>query len=508
MQAYTRFMVSIIFFVSLSLHAQIRLPAIISDNMILQQHSTVALWGWAKAGEKITISPGWTTKSTQVKTGDDGKWMAHVATTEHGGPYTIRFKGSNLIEVKNVLLGEVWLASGQSNMEFFIGKMPNPSYNGVINHDEVMADANHPDIRTIDVPNKVSDEPLSDFIAEWKPCTATTVDTFSAVAYFFARAINKTTGYPVGIINATWGGTPAESWTNKEVLQHDSDLNVILTRYQKQVEDFPAANERYKAALDKWRSDTSKSKGAAPAAPIGPTNSKSPYKLYDGMIVPIEPYTIKGVIWYQGESNADRAWQYRKLFPAMINNWRKDWNDPNLPFYFVQISPHRSQNAEIRDAQFYVYRNVPNTGMAVTTDNGDSLNIHPRNKQLVGERLALWALRNQYGKNDLVVSGPLYRSMKIEGNRIRLHFNYDKGMKAKDGPLTEFTIAGEDGNFVPAQAIIDGHTVLVWSEAVPHPKNVRFAWRNIPRPNFYNGAGLPASPFRTDQYKLKTQGLN
>ncbi|MFL5742271.1 MAG: sialate O-acetylesterase [Flavisolibacter sp.] len=504
----TRFIAFIFFITPLSLHAQIRLPSIISDNMILQQHSRVALWGWAEPGENITISPGWSSKPVEVKTGSDGKWMTKLSTPGHGGPYTIRFKGTNVIEVKNVLLGEVWLASGQSNMEFFIGKMPNPSYNGVINHDEVMADANHSDIRTIDVPNKVSDEPLNDFAAVWKLCTPATVDTFSAVAYFFARAINKATGYPVGIINATWGGTPAESWTKKDVLQNDSDLQVILTRYQKQVEEFPAANEKYRAALDKWRSDSSKTKGSAPAVPMGPANNKSPYKLYNGMIRPIEPYTIRGVIWYQGESNADRAWQYRKLFPAMINNWRKDWSNPTLPFYFVQISPHRSQNPEIRDAQFYVYKTVPNTGMAVTTDNGDSLNIHPRNKQLVGERLSLWALRNEYGKKDLVVSGPLYRSMNIEGDRIRLHFDFDKGLKAKEGELTEFTIAGDDGNFVPAHAIIDGHTILVWSETVPHPKNVRFAWRNIPRPNFYNAAGLPASPFRTDQYKLTTQGIN
>jgi sialate O-acetylesterase len=226
------------------------------------------------------------------------------------------------------------------------------------------------------------------------------------------------------------------------------------------------------------------------------------------MIVPIEPYTIKGVIWYQGENNAQRAFQYRKLFPAMINNWRSDWKNPKLPFYFVQISPHRSQNPEIRDAQFYVYRHVPYTGMAVTTDNGDSLNIHPRNKELVGKRLSLWAMRNEYGKKNIIVSGPLYRSMKIEGNKIRISFDFDKGLIAKNGELTEFTIAGDDQNFVSANAKIEGSTIVVWSDAVKNPKAVRFAWRNIPRPNLYNGAGLPASPFRTDNWITPTQGKN
>lgn len=495
--------------------AQIKLPAIISDNMVLQQNSKVALWGWAGPGEKITITNNWNNKTTSVRTDASGKWLTYIATTKAGGPYQLTFKASNTITVNNILLGEVWLASGQSNMEFFIGKMRNPSYNGVINHDEVMKDADHSDIRTIDVANKVADEPQTDFKGEWKLCSTNTVDTFSAVAYFFAREINKATGFPVGIINATWGGTPAESWTKKEVLQSDPDLNQILVRYQKALDVFPEENEKYRTAFAKWRADTSKAKGPAPRAPMGPTHNQSPYKLYNGMIVPIEPYTIKGVIWYQGENNAGRAFQYRKLFPAMINNWRSDWKNPKLPFYFVQISPHRSQNPEIRDAQLYVYHHVPYTGMAVTTDNGDSLNIHPRNKELVGKRLSLWALYNDYGKKNIIVSGPLYKSMKIEGDKIRIRFDYDKGLIAKDGALKEFTIAGDDQNFVPANAKIvqgtpsgEGNTVVVWSDAVKNPKAVRFAWKNVPHPNLYNEAGLPASPFRTDDWKLVTEGKN
>ena len=508
MNSFYKSFLFLVFFMPFFSGAQIKLPAIISDNMILQQNAKVALWGWAQPGEKVSITATWSNKSISVTTAASGKWLTYVNTIKAGGPYQLTFKASNSVVVKNILLGEVWLASGQSNMEFFVGKTSSASYTGVINHDDVMKDAEHPDIRTIDVPNKVADEPQTDFKGEWKLCSARTVDSFSAVAYFFAKEINKATGFPVGIINSTWGGTPAESWTKRQVLQSDADLNEILVRYQKALDVFPEENEKYQATLAKWRQDTSKAKGAAPAAPMGPTHNKSPYKLYNGMIVPIEPYAIKGVIWYQGESNADRAFQYRKLFPTMISNWRSDWNNSKLPFYFVQISPHRSQNPEIRDAQLYVYRHTAYTGIAVTTDNGDSLDIHPRNKELVGKRLALWALRNEYGKKNIVVSGPLYKSMKIEGNKIRISFDFDKVLVAKDGELKEFTIAGEDQQFVPANAKIEGNTIVVWNDGVKNPKAVRFAWLNVPHPNLYNGADLPASPFRTDNWKLTTEGKN
>lgn len=490
------------------LSAQVKLPAIISDNMILQQNTKAALWGWAAPGEEITITNNWNKKSSTVVADASGKWQTTVTTTKAGGPYKLTFTASNTLEVNNILFGEVWLASGQSNMEFFVGKTPNPSYTGIHNYDEVIKDAEHPYIRQIDVPNKVADDPQFDFKGVWKMCTAKTIDTFSAVAFFFAREVNKATGFPVGIINATWGGTPAESWTKKEVLQRDADFLPILERYQKAMEVFPAENEKYKVTLAKWREDTSKTKGAAPRGPMGPTHNHSPAKLYNGMIVPVQPYTVRGFIWYQGESNADRAFQYRRLFPAMIANWRSDWKNEKLPFYFVQISPHRSQNPEIRDAQLHVYRTTPFTGMAVTTDNGDSLDIHPRNKELVGKRLSLWALRNEYGKKDIVTSGPLYKEHKVEADKIRVSFDFAAGLVAKGGELTEFTIAGDDQKFVPAKAKIEGNTVVVWSEEVKQPKALRFAWRNIPKPNLYNAAGLPASPFRTDNWKLTTQDKN
>jgi sialate O-acetylesterase len=239
---------------------------------------------------------------------------------------------------------------------------------------------------------------------------------------------------------------------------------------------------------------------------MGPKHHKSPYKLYNAMIAPLIPYTIKGAIWYQGESNADRAYQYRKLFPAMINHWRKDWGH-QFPFYFAQIAPHRSQGPEIREAQLMTMLSLPETGMAVLTDAGDSLDIHPRNKQVVGERLARWALAKDYGMDSIVYSGPVYKSMQLRGDTILLEFDYvNGGLVAKDGSLKEFTIAAADRQFVPAQASISGDTILVWSAQVKEPVAVRFAWKRIPEPNLYNKAGLPASPFRTDEWEGETFG--
>jgi sialate O-acetylesterase len=473
--------------------------------MVLQQKSRVALWGWADSGEKISIATSWNKKVTTVTAGNNGKWMTSVETTKAGGPYTITFKGSNEIKVENVLLGEVWLASGQSNMEFFMAKTRSSSYTGVPDYEQEIKNANYPMIRQIDVANKNAGEPQDNFKGDWKVCSPQTADTFSAVAYYFARKVQEATGFPVGIINATWGGTAIESWMKKEALAADSNFSILVNRYEDDVKKYPEALADYKLAEDKWKLDSTAKK---PVAPVKPNPDKAPVRLYNGMIAPLVPYTLKGIIWYQGENNAPRAYQYRKLFPAMINSWRSDFKNASLPFYFVQISPHRSQHPELREAQLLTYRTVAHTGMAVTTDNGDSLDIHPRNKKLVGERLGLWALYNEYGKKNIVFSGPVYKSMKQEGNKIRISFDFvDGGLVSNDGqPLKEFTIAGDDQRFVPARAEINGNDILVWSDEVTKPISVRFAWRNIPKPNLFNKAGLPASPFRTDNWKGETEG--
>lgn len=474
--------VCISFFVQPRAFANVSLPALLTDHMVLQQKTSINLWGWADPGEEVVIVPSWDQKKYTVKADAKGNWLLKVKTLAAGGPYHISFQGKNLIDITDVYLGEVWLCSGQSNMSFTVAKDSSSSWsNGVINAEETIQKANVPLIRMFTVSRKVGQQPMDNVLGSWVVCSPQTVGRFSAVGYFFGRDIYDHINVPIGLISSNWGGTPAESWTRKEVLEKDADLNQILKRYNEGV-----AKET-----------------------LSSTSNKSPYKLYNAMIHPISSYTIKGVIWYQGESNAERAYQYRKLFPALVNSWRDEWKQGDFPFYFVQISPHKSQNPEIREAQLFSMQQLKNTGMVVTTDNGDSSNIHPRNKELVGKRLALWALNKNYGMPDVVASGPIYKSMKVEGDKIRIYFDLPgKSALAWHGDLKEFTIAGEDQVFKLAHVTADQHSVLVWSDEIKSPVAVRFAWRNIPRPNLYNAAGLPASPFRTDNWKTPTQGLN
>lgn len=497
--------------------ANIKLPSVIADGMVLQQRSKVTLWGWASPGEKVQVEATWSKTAFSIVADKKGNWQIAIPTPAASKiAYGLTFKGGNTIEVKNVLIGEVWLCSGQSNMKFTIAKGPASWETGVNDYEAEVAKINNPYIREYTVKDAVSDTLMHDTQGEWQEANPTNARLFSAVAYYYAREIYAKTGFPIGLIASTWGGTPAEAWTKKEVLRSDADLNAILVRYDKALQTYPQEMKDYPAALEKWKQDTAAARLAntkapkAPAKPADPmTNSKSPYKLYNGMIAPIINYTIKGVIWYQGETNADHAYQYRKLFPAMIKSWREDHHDANLPFYFVQISPHYTQNAEIRESQLLTYRNVPHTGMVVTTDNGDSANIHPRNKEIVGNRLALWPLTHDYGFKGMPYSGPLYKSMKVEGSKIRISFDeVGDGLMAKDGDLKEFTIAGDDHVFHGAQAVIDGNTLVVSSPLVSKPVAVRFAWRSIPVPNLYNKAGLPASPFRTDDWPGITYGKN
>nr|WP_255651168.1 sialate O-acetylesterase [Cesiribacter sp. SM1] len=479
--------------------------------MVLQQQKAVALWGWASPGETVVIQGSWNPAETVTVTADsEGNWKTNIKTAKAGGLYTLTFKGNNTIIINEVLLGEVWLCSGQSNMHFPVAPIENSGWaTGVVNYEQEISGATYPAIRMFTVARKVADTPQQDVEGSWEVSSPQTVGDFSAVAYFFARELHQKTGLPIGLINTSWGGTPAESWTRKEILESDADFVPILTRYQEALEKYPEAMEAHKLALASWQKEAEEKRsrgekpGGAPREPIGPNHNKSPYKLYNAMIAPLIPYTIKGAIWYQGESNADRAYQYRKLFPAMISNWRQDWNQ-EFPFYFAQIAPHRSQRPEIREAQLLTMLSVPKTGMAVLTDAGDSLDIHPQNKQVVGERLALWALAKDYGQK-LSYSGPVYKSMKVKKDKIILKFSHTEGgLVAKDGALKEFTIAGADQNFVPAQARIEGKKVVVWSDSIANPVAVRFGWKRIPAPNLYNGAGLPASPFRTDEWQGET----
>lgn len=442
--------------------AAVKVPAVIGDNLVLQRGQPVPIWGWADKGEAVTVSIAGQTLT--AKTGDDGRWKVVLAKLEVGQPLEMTIKGSSgsAITVRNILVGDVWVCSGQSNMEMYVS--------GCNDAQREIAAAKHPNIRLFTVAAKKAAEPQADCAGQWNECSPATVPGFSAVAYFFGRQLHQDLGVPIGLIGAYWGGTPADLWTSRKALEANPALKSL--------------------------------------AGVGENSF-----LYNGMIAPLIPYAIRGAIWYQGESNQDRAFQYRTLFPAMIANWRADWGQGGFPFGFVQLAPFRynEQNpiwAELCEAQRMTLNASPNTGMAVTTDIGDLKNIHPKNKQDVGRRLALWALAKVYGK-DIVYSGPIYKSMTTEGNKIRLQFDHvGGGLMASNGqPLVDFAIAGADQKFVLAGATIDGASIIVSSGQVAEPVAVRYAWHDDTQPNLANKEGLPASPFRTDTWKGVTEPM-
>jgi len=486
--------------------ADVKLPAVIGDNMVLQQGGKISIWGWADPGEEVMAGVSWHSMKWAVTADKDGKWTFKMNPPKAGGPYEMTISGKNVIEIKNIMVGEVWVCSGQSNMQMAVQSSANA--------EQEIAGADYPKIRLFTVTRKVAEEPQLDCEGSWSECSPETVPGFSAVAYFFGRELHKELNVPVGLIHTSWGGTPAEAWTRREVLEADADFAPILKRYDDAVAKYPQAMEQYKQKLAEWKQAVEKAKAEGkkpprrPRAPFGPGNPHAPAGLYNAMIAPLIPYGIQGAIWYQGESNAGRAYQYRTLFPAMIKNWRDDWGRGKFSFLFVQLAnfmktkpePDESAWAELREAQSMTLA-LPNTGMAVIIDIGDAVDIHPKNKQDVGKRLALWPLAGIYGKK-LVYSGPIYKSMKADGNSIILSFDHaGGGLVAKgDGQLKGFSIAGADRKFVWADAKIEGNTVVVSSEKVSDPVAVRYAWADNPVCNLYNKEGLPATPFRTDDW--------
>ncbi len=489
-----------------SASAAVRLPAVIGSDMVLQQRFEAPLWGWSGPGQTVYVRASWLWTYRQAKAAEDGRWQVVLPTPAAGGPYRITVaEGDGAIVLENILIGEVWVCSGQSNMQWSVSNSNSP--------EQEIANATFPDIRLFHVERKVAETPQQDCQGTWRPCSPETVSGFSAVAYFFGREIHRELKVPVGLIHTSWGGTPSEAWTRREVLNGDNDFKPILERYQKVLDTWEQIQADYQQRIEEWKKVSAQAKSdgtrapAYPGQPYGPGHPHSPGGLYNAMIAPLIPYGIRGAIWYQGESNAGRAYQYRTLFPAMIDNWRSDWKQGEFPFYFVQIAPYKGQTPEIREAQLIALRNTKNTGMAVTMDIGDPEDIHPRNKQDVGKRLALWAMAKTYDYEGIVYSGPLYKGMKVEGDRIRLFFDYaDGGLVAKDGPLTHFIIAEEQGDFVEATAVVDGETVLVSSDQITKPAAVRYGWQNAAEPNLFNKAGLPASPFRTDERPGETYG--
>ena len=486
--------------------ADVKLPAVIGDNMVLQQGGKISIWGWADPNEEVMAGVSWNSMKWAVTADKDGKWAFRMNPPKAGGPYEMTISGKNVIEIKNIMVGEVWVCSGQSNMQMAVQSSANA--------EQEIAGAVYPKIRLFSVTRKVAETQQSDCEGSWTECSPETVPGFSAVAYYFGRHLHKELNVPVGLIHTSWGGTPAEAWTKREVLEADADFAPILKRYDDAVAKYPQAMEQYKQKLAEWKPAVEKAKAEGkkpprrPRAPFGPGNPHAPAGLYNAMIAPLIPYGIQGAIWYQGESNAGRAYQYRTLFPAMIKNWRDDWGRGAFSFIFVQLAnfmevkpePGPSNWAELREAQLMTLA-LPKTGMAVIIDIGEADNIHPRNKQDVGKRLALWSLARTYGKK-LVYYGPVYESMKVDGNRIVLYFDHiGGGLAAKgDEQLKGFAIAGADREFVWADARIEGDTIVVSSEKVSEPVAVRYAWADNPVCNLYNKEGLPATPFRTDDW--------
>lgn len=490
--------------------AEVRIPKIISDNMVLQQKSKVSVWGWAEPNERITVQCNWGKRAVETSADAKGNWMAKIDTPVAGGPYEIKISGKNIILLTNILIGEVWVCSGQSNME-----MPMAGYNygnqRVEDGDNVIKNAKYPNIRLFTVACNSGTEPMADCNGQWLLCGPDVVESFSAVGYFFGLELYKNLNVPIGLINISLGGTAAEAWTGKQAFVGDPELNTL-------VEQFNKIDAEYKLAVAVARTEGK----PIPVHPQAP--HFAPTYLYNGMIAPVMPFTIKGVIWYQGEANSGRAYQYRRLFPAMIENWRSNWGLGDFPFYFVQLAsfgvfrpeesviiekgiPTDDALAELREAQLITMHNVKNTGMAVTIDIGATNTAHPPKKREVGQRLAAWALAKDYGQK-INYCGPIYKKMKIEKGKIRLSFDYVRcGLKVIGDKLDGFAIAGIDKKFVWADAEIDGSTVIVWSDKITNPVAVRYAWAQYPFCNLFDNEGFPASPFRTDDWPGVTDNV-
>ncbi len=451
----------------------LKISRLFSDHMVLQQKEKVNFWGQSFPGEKLTISASW---GKQASTTADaaGNWKLKLSTPNAGGPYTINIKtADSTITIQDVLVGEVWLASGQSNMDIPLKGWP-PG-DTILNSMQEISKADYPNIRLLKVPFGISTTPLDSVGGKWNAASPETAGNFSATAYFYARKLYQELHVPIGIIQSSIGGTPAEAWTSKGYLEKIGDFNQAIVEQEKP-----------------------QNTGEKPKI-----NSNSPTVLFNAMINPLVPYTIKGVIWYQGESNVGRAEQYKRLFPNLIEDWRNKWGY-QFPFYFVQLAPYiykdpkqTEQSQKLRDAQRYGLK-LPKTGMVSTLDIGYLKTAHPPYKQEVGNRLARFALANDYGKK-LVASGPIYKKVSASGKELAVEFEFaGSGLLASDKGLTNFEIAGADKVYVPAQAKIAGNKVLVSSASVAAPKYVRYAWSDSSAATLFNKEGLPASTFTSE----------
>ena len=489
------------FLAPLPARAEVRLPAIISDNMVLQQKAKVTVWGEADPNEKVTVKIAGVSQS--VTAGADGHWAMKLPAMKAGGPYEMTVSGRNKIAIENVMIGDIWVCAGQSNMAW-------PVRDSKDAQTEIAA-AQFPKIRVFTVAEKASDKRESGCEGKWVVCDPSSAGDFSAVAYFFGREIFQSQKIPVGlVVSASAGPSKAEDWIAPDGMNLDPDLRTLAAGKSGDAE---MQKEEYKRRYAEWVAATEKAKADNQPLPPEPTApgdqaKAGPYStLFNGMIAPLLPVSIRGVVWYQGEGNTANPQLYRKLLPVLIRSWRQSWGQGDFPFLFVQLPGYRLRKslpadsawAELREAQAQALK-VPKTGMAVTIDLGEN-NIHPANKQEVARRLGLLARVAVYGE-DVAPSGPAFVSSKINGAQMVLNFKQlDGGLVAKDGDtLKGFAIAGPDKKFVWADAKITGDTVIVSSDSVPHPVAVRYAWADNPECNLAGKGGLPAAPFRTDDW--------
>ncbi|MCM8536482.1 MAG: sialate O-acetylesterase [Lentisphaeraceae bacterium] len=500
------------FFLLISASAEVSLPNIFNNDMVLQQELDNKIWGWAQPQEAISVEIAGQKHKTVADA--EGNWSLKLKPQKWGGPYELKITASNEIKFANVMFGEVWLCSGQSNMGWTVSN----SYDADL---ESMT-ANFPNIRLIKVPLVGTQEPQKNINSKWEVCTPETVKSFSAVGYFYGRTLHQSTKIPVGLIMDAWGGSACEAWINRDLLKADSKYKEMITRWKKTESTWneTEAKAKYTKQLATWKVKSEQAKKENKPTPRKPryrnplTGQHRPANLYNGMIKPIIGYGLRGAIWYQGETNAGRAYQYRDLFPLMIKSWRDEWGIGNFPFYWVQLadfqkeatSPQQSSWAELREAQTMTMDKLPNTGEAVIIDLGEDKDIHPRNKQKVAQRLVRWPLAKIH-KNKIPFASPRYKSMKTIGNKVQLTFvNTDKGLDTFDTKeLLGFTIAGENKKFSNAKAkFINSTTIEIWSDDVASPIAVRYAWATNPICNIYTKGGLPLTPFRTDEWPSVT----
>ena len=482
--------------------------SLFTNNGVLQQGVTIPVWGTAAVNEKVTVEFA---NQITVTTAVNGKWMVKLEPLAANGlPMNMTITGENTVIIKNILVGEVWLCSGQSNMAFPLRAVkPINNYTAV---DKLLKEAqNFSQIRQFSIPLLKSTQTpsqIEDVNGKWLVCDSNNAKNFSAVAYFFGRELYQKLKVPIGLINSSYGGTAIENWISEDMLTSFPELKSIFTNYEKALKAFPNNYEAYKKNESKLltqfvidstlASNLHKEIPRKPSPPMSPAERGGPTGLWNTMISPLIPYAIKGCVWYQGEANGGRGVQYRTLLPALIHNWRQKWGMGGFPFIIIQIPGWKAHSPELREAQLLTTQTVPNTAMTVITDCDDTLDVHPGNKEPVGIRASLQARALAYGEK-LEFAGPIYQSMEIKGDRIILNFTHTgSGLMAQNGVLQDFVIAGEDKKFIPAKAIIKNNQVVVSAEGILKPVAVRMGWRLCPQVNLFNKEGLCATAFRTD----------